>query len=137
VTRGVSGIFTEGGGVSTQSIAASAKAMLPTPATPIGYVNGDRTKPVYIDAGTWYRLLDFIINVKLGGVAAPSVTDIASTITSVQEAVTTTVTTVNSVTETVVQNAAALDTVREVAQNNSLSGASQIPRIQRYPQSIA
>jgi hypothetical protein len=105
--------------------------MLPGPRTALGYVNGDRTKPVYIDEATWYRLLDYILNVKLGGIAAPSMADVAATVTTVQEAVTSTVTTVTDLTDMALQNAAVLDTVREVSQASDLDGAEQIPSVIR------
>ena len=131
--RLVSGIFADANGVSTQNSATSAKAMLPGPRTPIGYVNGDRSKPVYIDEATWYRLVDYIVNIKLGGVTAPTLTDVSNSITSVQDATTSIVNSVVSITEQTTNNAAALDTVKEVVQTADLPGATQIPPVQRSP----
>jgi hypothetical protein len=128
--RDVSGVYV-GYGLQSDDSAASAKSMLPGPRTALGYVNGDRTKPVYIDEATWYRLLDYILNVKLGGIAAPSMADVAATVTTVQEAVTSTVTTVTDLTDMALQNAAVLDTVREVSQASDLDGAEQIPSVIR------
>lgn len=120
-----------GSGVSTEDAQTSAKAMLPGPRTPLGYVNGDRKQPVYIDEATWYRLVDYILNTKLGGVAAPSIADMAETVTTVQAAVTSTVTTMTELTDQAAQNAAALDTVVEVAKTSGLTGADQVPSVIR------
>lgn len=133
--RLVSGIYTTDG-VSTEDNATSPKAMLPGPRTPLGYVNGDRRQPVYIDEATWYRLIDYIVNTKLGGIAAPNLTDVSNTITSVADTTTSIVSTVVAITEQTTQNAAALDTVREVAQTASLPGATQIPPVQRSPSRV-
>ena len=131
--RFVSGIFSDANGISTQNNATSAKAMLPGPRTPLGYVNGDRRQPVYIDEATWYRLIDYIVNIKLGGVTAPTLTDVSSSITAVQDATTSIVSSVVSITEQTTNNAAALDTVKEVVQTAALPGATQIPPVQRSP----
>lgn len=130
--RSASGVMV-GAGLSNQASAVSAKSMLPGPRTPLGYVNGDKKQPVYIDESTWYRLIDFILNKKLGGVSAPSIADVASTVTTIQDAVTSNVTAVTELTDQAAANAAVLNTVREVAQVNGLDGADQIenPVLQR------
>jgi hypothetical protein len=127
--RDVSGVYV-GFGLQSDDAAASPKSMLPGPRTPFGYLHGDKNLPVYIDEATWLRLLTFMLE-KMGGIAGPSMADVAATVTTVQEAVTSTVTTVTELTDQALQNAAVLDTVREVAQTSDLDGAEQIPTVIR------
>jgi hypothetical protein len=128
--RGVSGIYSAGGAVETEANAISKKSMLPPQRARLvdqdGYITPE-----------WWRFFNWLLNEKLGGMAAPSVTDLTNSISSTQEAVTTSVASVASLTETVVQNADVLDTVKQVAVNNSLSGSASIGTISRVPQLIA
>lgn len=123
--RSVSGIFSDAG-VSSEDNLTSAKAMYPGPRVALVDERGFITQP-------WDRFFRWILNDKLGGVDAPSITDVTNSITAVQAATTSVVETVVAVVDQNSQNAAALDTVREVAQNNSLAGASQIPPVVRTP----
>jgi len=96
-----------------------------------------RTVPVVGSDGTmndeWYRFFNYVANTKLGGASSATLPDIAATVTEAQVNATTAATTVAGVTQQVANNAEALSAVREVAVNNSLSGATQIPSVQRYP----
>jgi hypothetical protein len=124
--RFVSGVFTDAAGVGTQDNATSLKAMFPGQRVQLVDQDGYITQP-------WYRFFDYLLNTKLGGIAAPSITDVSDSIASVQDATSSVVNTVVSVTEMATQNAAALDTVREVAQTAALPGADQIPSVSRSP----
>lgn len=78
----------------------------------------------------WYRFFSYLAEVKLGGVQSATLPDIQSTVVTAQEQASTAAAAAVGVQQQVVNNAEVLATVVEVAQNNSLSGASQIPRVQ-------
>lgn len=121
--RDLSGVYV-GSGVTNADATTSAKSMLPPQRVLMvdkdGYCNPQ-----------WYRYFDWLTNQKLGGVNAPNISDIVTTVTTAQAAVTATATTVSEVIEQATQNAAALDTIREVAQTSALTGADQIPSVAR------
>jgi hypothetical protein len=122
--RDVSGIFTSGGSVSDEDNATQGKALYPGPRVKMVDSTGMIADP-------WHRFFVWLLNDKLGGVDAPSLTDVATSVTGVQQAVTSTVSNVSLLTDQSAQNAAALDTVKEVVQGASLPGSSQIPPVQR------
>jgi hypothetical protein len=123
--RAVAGIFSQGGGVDTSINATTNKTVMPPPNEPLTDAQG-RINP------SWYRFLEYMFNKKLGGAAGPSMADLTATVESSQQAVTQTIEKVTAVSEAVTQNAQVLQATVEVAQNNSLSGSSNIPAPRTY-----
>lgn len=119
--RVVSGIFTTGSGVSSQETQRSLKAWLPSAKVPVV------DPKTGLMAAQWYRFFNYLCEKKLGGVNAPAVADIVTSVESAQAAVTSTVSAITSLAEVTNQNATSLAAAREVAVNNSLTGATQIP----------
>jgi hypothetical protein len=99
---------------------------LPHPSTFFGAV--DAQGRVTIDP-VWYRLLDFVCNVQNGGPSAPTITDLSTATVSTRDQAIQAQTDVASVGQQVTANAASLGAVVQVAQNNSLTGAGQIPPV--------
>lgn len=102
------------------------KVPLPQASVPIGKV--DAQGNVMIDP-VWHKCLDFFFNQQLGGPSAPSIADLSTVAVSTREQAIKAQTDVAAVSQQVVANAESLGAVVQVAQNNSLSGASQIPPV--------
>lgn len=102
------------------------KVPLPHPSIFMGTV--DAQGRVSIDP-VWYRALDFFLNHQLGGPGAPSIADLSTATVSTREQAIQAQTDVASVSQQVIANAASLGAVVQVAQNNDLSGATQIPPV--------
>jgi len=80
----------------------------------------------------WDRFLQYVFEEKLGGVSAPTISEVQSTVGAVQTAVTSNVTTITVLADVVNANASAQQTATQVAQQNNLSGATQIPPAQQF-----
>lgn len=103
---------------------------LPHPSIFFGQV--DSQGRVTIDP-VWYRLLDFVCNVQNGGPSAPTITDLSTATVSTKDQAIQAQTDVASVSQQVSANAQSLGAVVQVAKNNSLSGATQIPDVSYSP----
>ena len=109
---------------------SNLKAWLPPQRTPIAYVdiNGQQT-PVYIDASTWYRFLQYVAEIKLGGVNGPTLANVAADVVTAKSEASAAAIGQASIGQQVQANAQALAVTVEVAQTNSLAGADQIPPV--------
>lgn len=102
------------------------KVPLPQASVPLGTVNAQGQ--VIIDP-VWYRSLDFFFNHQLGGPSAPSIADLSTATISTRTQAIQAQADVASVTQQVTANAQSLGVVVQVAENNNLSGAAQIPPV--------
>ena len=116
--RSLSGIFSQG---SAFDRAPTLKAWLPPPRVPVTDLQTGLMTP------EWYKFFRYIAEDRLGGASAPSIADVQTTVGSVQQAVTSNVAAVSLVTDAVNTNSQSLSTTIEVAKNNALTGATQIP----------
>lgn len=119
----VGGVVSATGKVAWAGTNAAQKYVnwLPNASTPVLDANG-RMNPV------WYKFLKEIADNRLGGVSAPTVTQVVDTQTQVQAQITATDTVVQA---SIVQSnaiATAVNTQTAVSQQNNLSGANQIPK---------
>jgi hypothetical protein len=101
---------------------SNLKSWLPPQRVPVVAANGLMSVP-------WYRFFQYVAEKRLGGASAPSLPDVsANVVAAKQEAVA-----ANAATATVAAqvktNAESLEVVRQVAVNNNLSGAAQIPSV--------
>lgn len=120
VLRALTGIFSSGAGFDNSTLGA-LKAWLPPPRVPVVDLRSGVMTP------EWYRFFRYLAEDRLGGPNAPSIGDVRTTVTSVQDAVSTNVVSVAAVTDAVNANAASLQTAIEVSKQNNLTGATQIP----------
>lgn len=129
--REVSGLYQTGVGMTTR---ANEVAWLPSAQTPVGWVtiNGVRY-PVNIDPLSWYRALEHLFEIRLGGRGAPSLPDVVTTVETTQAAAVQSGQQVTALTQQSQANAESLSVVRQVAQNNGLAGADQIPPVVLSP----
>lgn len=102
------------------------KVSLPPSSIPIGTV--DSQGRVTIDP-VWYRTFDFFFNHQLGGPSAPSIADLSTATVSTRAQAIQAQTDAASVGQQVNVNAQSLAVVVQVAQNNNLNGAAQIPAV--------
>lgn len=130
--RMASGPWSTAGSITASRNLKSLKTWLPPANVPIGYVNGDPSKPVLIDSKTWYLFVDYLVNTVLGGPSAPTLADVTTAVTTASVQSASSAATVTAVSQQVQANAESLAATVQVAQNNSLSGASQIPPVQTY-----
>jgi hypothetical protein len=117
-------------GASTATIALVTapvkKKWRPHPGVPIGYINGDKTKPVMINDDWWGHIKDLGAR-KLGGAAFPSLPEVVtqsqltSQISSVQAQVTATQDQQNAA------NAQSLEALRQVVQG--LTSVAAVPPV--------
>ncbi len=105
---------------------------MPPSAIPIGYLNNDRTKPVFIDTQSWFQFFDYVVNTLLGGPSAPTLADVTTAVTTASAQSASSAATVTAVSQQVQANAESLAATVQVAVNNSLTGAAQIPPVQTY-----
>lgn len=125
--RAVSGVFQTGVGATTRQ---NDVQWLPGAQTPIGRVRPDGL--VTIDP-VWYRALQHIFEVRLGGRAAPTLPDVITTVETTQAAAVQSGQQVSALTQQSQANAESLSVVRQVVQNNSLTGSDQIPPVVLNP----
>jgi hypothetical protein len=78
----------------------------------------------------FFRFMDYLANTMIGGPSTATLPDVVATVTSAQANATTAAATVAGVSQQVNSNAESLSVVVEVAVNNSLVGAAQIPPVQ-------
>lgn len=130
--RLVTGPFSSAGEIPASRNLAALKTWLPPSEIPIGYLNNDRTKPVIIDAQTWYAFLNYFVNTFIGGPSAPTLADVTSAVTTASAQSAASAAQVTVVQQAVAANAESLGAVVEVAQANDLQGASQIPPVVKY-----
>jgi hypothetical protein len=122
--RGLSGVYQTG--VSNTAARPNDVAWLPSAQTPIGRAKPDGS--VVMDPA-WYRALQHLFEVRMGGRAAPSLPDVITTVETTQAAAVQSGQQVTALTQQSQANAEALSVVVQVAQNNSLTGADQIPPV--------
>jgi ABC-type branched-subunit amino acid transport system substrate-binding protein len=104
--------------------AGSLKAWLPPQRVAVVDDDGIMSEP-------WYRFFQYVANVRLGGPTGGSVKDLSATLSVVKsQAVAASASTVALAAQTST-NAEALEAVRQVAVQNSLAGAAQIPVVNR------
>ncbi len=129
--REVSGVYQVG--VSTTAARPNDVAWLPSAQTPFGWVtiNGQRY-PMTPDPA-WYRAFQHLFEVRLGGRAAPSLPDVVTTVETTQAAAVQNGQQVTALTQQSQANAESLAVVRQVAVNNALTGADQIPPVVLNP----
>ena len=130
--RVVSGVYQTG--VSSTQSRPNDVAWLPSAQTPLGFVtvNGQRL-PVMVDTLSWYRFMDHLAEVRLGGRSAPSLPDVVTTVENTQAAAVQSGQQVSALTQQGQANAESLNVVRQVVQNNALTGAAQIPPVVLNP----
>lgn len=80
----------------------------------------------------WYRALQEVFENRLGGINAKTVPEVVSTTEQTQSQVLSVQTGVQSIGTQVVAITDAVNTTTQVAQNNNLSGSTQIPRLPSY-----
>lgn len=97
----------------------SALDWLPDPSTPI-YPGGP---PFNV---RWWRFFRELAS-KAGGLSGLSITDVASSVTLVQDQVLQATTAATNAATQVAANTASIDAIREVAVNAGLPGSGQIP----------
>lgn len=124
--RSLTGIFSAGAGFDNSS-AQSLKSWLPPPR--VAVVNPDNG----LMTPEWYRFFRYIAEDRLGGASAPSIADVQTTVATVRDAVSTNVISVSAITDAVNANAQSLNTAIAVSQQNSLTGATQIPPAVQAP----
>lgn len=129
--RTTSGIYQVG---VSETVRGKQLQWLPSAQTPLGYVivNGKRL-PVMMDERTWYRAMDHLFEIKLGGRFAPSLPDVTATVETTQAAAVQSGQQVVALTQQTQANAEVLSVAREVIVNNALVGAAQIPRVVLSP----
>lgn len=125
--REVSGLYQTGVGMTTR---ANEVAWLPSAQTPIGHTRPDGR--VVMDPA-WYRALQHLFEIRLGGRGAPSLPDVITTVETTQAAAVQSGQQVTALTQQSQANAESLSVVRQVAQNNGLAGADQIPPVVLSP----
>lgn len=127
--RMVAGVYQTG--VVDSADRRMSDAWLPSANVPIGWVNVDGKRlPVHIDVHSWYRFLNTVAEVKLGGFTGNTVPDVVTAVETTQTAAVSASRLVAAVASQAQTNAEALDAARQVIVNNSLTGASQIPAVQ-------
>jgi hypothetical protein len=114
-------------GIVPSGDTSNLKSILPHSSVPV--VASDGTM-----APVWYRAISYMANIQLGGPSAPTVPDVVASVTATQTQAASAAATASGLTQQVANNAESLQSVVEVAQDNSLSGADQIPPVQRSNQ---
>jgi hypothetical protein len=133
--RMLAGLWTSSGVTASRDL-SNLKAWLPPARIPIGYVNGDRTKPVLIDEASWYKFLNYFLNVFIGGQGAPTFSDVVTTVEQTQATAVEASSQTAALAQTTQTNAEALAATIQVSQNSGLAGASQIPPVKFNPYEI-
>ncbi len=131
-SRTVSGPWSSAGEIPASRDLKNLRAWLPPSQIPIGYLNNDPTKPVFIDTQAWYAFLNYFLNVFIGGAKSPTLADVTTAVTTATQQSADSAAVVAAVSQQVTANAEALDATVQVAKNNSLTGATQIPPVQKF-----
>jgi hypothetical protein len=126
--RLLAGLFTSSG-VDASRDTDSLRAFLPNANVPVLQANGTFNT-------SWYRFFQRFVDVFLGGAGALTIADIITAVTTSQEQAAQLSAIVTAVSQQTQANAESLSAVVEVAQNNSLTGAEQIPPVQRTNENI-
>lgn len=105
-------------------------AWLPPAKHPIGYayIDGKRVE-VHVDSA-YYRMLDYILERRLAGKTGPAITEVVTAVEETQATAAASSTAVTELQQQTQANAESLYVVRQVAVNNSLVGANQIPAVE-------
>lgn len=115
--RALSGLFSPG--VTT---APAKKNWRPHAGVPIGYIDNDESKPVYVNP-SWGRHIADLGQRKLGGSSYPTLPDLASFVTQAQVDAQLSA----AQDQWTAANAQALQALIQVVQSAGLAGASAIP----------
>ncbi len=126
--REVSGVYQVG--VGSTAARPNDVAWLPSAQTPIGRVKPDGG---VVMEPAWYLALQHLFEVRMGGRAAPSLPDVITTVETTQAAAVQNGQQVTALTQQSQANAESLAVVRQVAVNNALTGADQIPPVVLNP----
>lgn len=121
--RFLTGLYSEPG-ITASANLSGLKAWLPPAHVPVVKQDG-------LMAEQWYRFFNYLANTKLGGPNSSTLPDIATTVVTASERAAVVEVVTAGLTQQTAQNAEALATTVEVVQNNSLTGASAIPPVQR------
>lgn len=112
------------------SVAKTEIAWLPPARQPIGYVTiGGQRYPIEGDPA-YYRFHEYVSERRLGGKTGPAITEVVTAVAETQATAAASSTAVTELQQQTQTNAEALAVVREVAINNSLTGAGQIPAVE-------
>jgi hypothetical protein len=117
--------YSGGTGIQQSANTANQKLQLPTSQF-IGTVEKDGRVRINPD---WFRFLHDQFEQRLGGAQGDSIADISTTVVDTRAQAITAQNGVAAVTQQVNANAQALAATVQVAQTNSLAGASQIPPV--------
>lgn len=126
-SRFVSGLYSETG-VTPSANLTGLRARKPPRHVPLARLDKDGN---YYITEAWDRYLEHVDKIRLGGPLGPNLPDIETTVTTAQAQAATVAATAAGLTQQVAQNAESLAATVEVAENNALTGATQIPRVQR------
>lgn len=127
--RAVSGAYT-----TSLSASTTPKEWRPPISVPIGYIGGDKSKPIMLDE-SWFRYLRFLGANKLGGPTFPTLPEVVtqsqlnSAIASSAEAITAAQDQQNAA------NAQALEALRQVVEG--LTSTSAVPPVVLVRQEVA
>lgn len=129
--RATSGRWSSAGSTPESTNLRNLRAWLPPAMVPIGYVKGDRNIPVMVDTQSWYKFIDYLVNVVLGGINASTLADVttASELASLRSAITEA--SVAIIAQQTQANSDALAAAVQVAQDADLPGADNIPPVQQ------
>lgn len=125
--RGVSGLFT--GGVTSSIDSANKRIPMPYANVPLATI---RDGNAYINPA-WDRFFRYWWEQKQGGINAPTLSDVVTTVDASVATSAAVEGRVASSTAMAIANAAALDAAVQVLQNNAIPGASQIPNRKLAP----
>ena len=117
--------YSGGTGIQQSANAANQKLQLPS-SQYIGTVQPDGRVLISPD---WFRFLHDLFEERLGGAQGDSIPDISTAVVSTRDQAIAATNGVSSVTQQVNANAQTLAATVQVAQNNSLTGATQIPPV--------
>lgn len=123
--RMASGLWSTSG-VAASSDLTNLQSWLPPQRQPVAYQQGGQ----WFCDPTWYRFFQFVAEIKLGGRSGPTLPDVVTAITDTQTTAATATASVVTLQQQTSANAEALAATVQVAQNNSLAGAGQIPRVE-------
>ena len=126
--RAISGLWTAND-VDSQD-RTNLRSFLPAGRVPIGYVNNDRSQPVYIDSVTWFKWAEEVTRILGIREGAPTLQEIVNSVIAALETAQEQASQVAAIRAQATTNAAALDAQRQVSINNALTGADQIPPVQ-------
>lgn len=117
--------YSGGTGVQQSASAANQKLQLPS-SQYIGTVQADGRVLISAD---WFRFLHDMFEQRLGGTQGDSIPDLSTTVISTRTQAIAATNGVAAVSQQVDANAQSLAATVQVAQNNSLAGAKQIPPV--------